>query len=215
MIKMRLFQRVIGVAILFGALTGVFGQDRVPSFIARTKSGYLVAYNRPTTSVAIEFKGEKLEPMDSDHPKFMLDGKRLQIVVATNKEFWNATDNSKKPVKDEDLLEAHKVWEGGYLNESAGSKVSIVSEFLDLTPTKKMMSWTFTVPASAGAPVSDYIFLTTALGSDVLALNVATETSGEVKAFRAYLAECMKTLKTSDKPFDPTKVTENGIGADR
>ncbi len=195
---------------LFVALSSlsIFAQSDLGDYVLKTKDGYIVVQNRKATSFYFEFKGEKFEPMDSDHPKFMIDGKRIQIVTIARDEFWKTFADSKKEPTDEELLELHKKWESDYLGNSLGEKLDVKSQIVESPTKRKMMYWSFAVPKAAALEVSNYIFLTTVVGKIILALNSGIESADSEAAYRTYLTETMSTLKTSETPFDVKKIVD-------
>lgn len=196
------------VSIFLGSL-GSLAQTAPGTYMFKTKLGYMVVQNRQQVSFLIEFKGEKLEPLESDHPKFIIDGKRIQIVTVRREEFWQPKEGPEKEPNDEQLLEAHKGWEAEFVGESMKVKLFPISQFLELSPKRKIMFWSLSVPKGVESQVSHYLFLSTVIGRNILSLNAAPETADGQASHRAYLIESMGALQTSDKPYDIQKLKES------
>lgn len=176
-------------------------REGLGTYILKSEKGFLLVHNRQPISYTIEFKGQTIKPMESDHPVFLIDGQLLQVVSVEREKFLKPTAGSTKEPTVEEVLESHKVWESDYIGESLNAKLSVTSEIFEIMPKRKVMFWSFPMPKEAKAALSHYLFLTTAIGNDILGLNSSIKTPEEQKSSRAYLVESMNTLKTSDKLF--------------
>lgn len=171
-------------------------------YIIRTENGYLIVHNREKNSYLLEFKGTKFEPEEGDHPVFTIDDKLVQIVAVSKNNYWTPKAKVKKEPSDDELLEAHKIWERDYLAGELKAKLSVTSEIFSIERSRKVMYWSFPMPKELGADFSHQIFLTTLVGTDIIGLNASPTSAGEQKAYRDYLIESMNTLKISSKPFN-------------
>lgn len=180
-----------------------FAQDnKLGVYVIKTETGYLLVQNREKFSYTLEFKGEQIRPLDSDHPSFIIDGKVIQVLNVLNENYWKPKEVLKTEPTTEQYLEAHKIWESDYLSDAFKAKLSVTSEFLEIGQKRKAMFWSFAMPKEVGAPVSHQLFLTTLIGKDVVGINSSPETAENQKPYRNYMIETMNTLKTSEKPFN-------------
>lgn len=170
--------------------------------VIQTEKGYLIVNNRETDSYTLEFRGIEFDPQDGDHPVFTIDDRLVQIVSVPKKNYWTPKANAKGEPSDDDLLEAHKIWERDYLAGALKARLSVTSEIFDIERKRKVMYWSFAMPKELESDFSHQIFLTTLIGKDVLGLNASPKTAAEQRAYRDYLVESMNTLKTSSKPFN-------------
>ena len=206
---------ILALLFAFGSLT-IFAQagdksdaqEELGIFIIRTESGYLVVHNRKTKSYSLEFKGEKFQPIKSDHPMFVIDGKLVQVVSVSNGNYWKPKKDSPKEPTDDELLESHKIWESDYLGGELGFKLSVKSEILEIERKRKVMFWSFPMPKELKSDYSHNIFLTTLIDKDILGLNASPTKEDEQKTYREYLIEAMNTLKISEKPFNIKQLRE-------
>ncbi len=197
------------VLALFITILGlnVFAQEKLGTFIISTGDGYLIVQNREKISFSLEFKGEKFKPLKSDHPTFMMDGRLIQVVTVLNENYWKPKESSKTDPTPEQFLEAHKVWESDYLGDMMKTKLSVTSEFLEISQNRKAMFWSFPMPKERESPYSHQLFLTTLIGKDVVGINASPDSSENQKSYRTYILDTMNTLKTSEKPFNIKELT--------
>lgn len=191
-----------------GGKPGAAKDDSLGMYIIRTELGYLIVHNREKDSYSLEFKGTKFEPRKSDHPVFTIDDKLVQVVSVENNNYWKPNANDKKEPSDNDLLEAHKIWERDYLADALKTKLSVTSEIFDIERKRKVMFWSFPMPKEIESDYSHQLFLTTLVGKDILGINASPTSAGVQKAYRDYLIESMNTLKISSKPFNIKELQE-------
>jgi hypothetical protein len=218
MVSKRFLQTLILTAVFMISAVAVSAQtargnqsaskDDLGTFIIKTETGVLIIHNREKDSYSLEFKGAEFDPHEGDHPVFTIDDKLVQIVSVTNNNFWKPKANAKNEPSDNDLLEAHKVWESEYLGGELNAKLSVTSEIFDIERKRKVMYWSFPMPKELGSDFSHQIFLTTLVGKDIIALNASPKKTGEQKAYRDFLVESMNTLKISAKPFNVKELQE-------
>lgn len=182
--------------------------DGLGIYTIRTDAGYLIVHNREKDSYSIEFKGAKFDPHEGDHPVFTIDDRLVQVVSVSNNNYWKPKANAKSEPTDNELLEAHKIWESEYLGGELNAKLSVTSEIFDIERKRKVMYWSFPMPKALGSDYSHQIFLTTLIGKDVIALNASPTSAAEQKTYRDYLVESMNTLKISAKPFNIKELQE-------
>jgi hypothetical protein len=216
MFSKKYFQTVmLALCLAFGALSFLAqaveksaADENLGTFVIKTESGYLVVHNREKDSYSLEFKGEALKPLKSDHPVFVIDGKLVQVVSVPHKNYWKPKADAKNEPTTDELLESHKVWETDYLGSELNAKLSPTSEIFDIERKRKVMYWSFPMPAKLNSDFSHQVFLTTLIGKDILGLNASPKSGGEQKAYRDYLVESMNTLKVSSKPFNIKELQE-------
>jgi len=168
----------------------------------KTEKGYLFVLNKEKDAYQIEFKGRKLEYIDKHVPwVFKIDDSFLNLLNVLNKNYWGTKSVKTNPTDDE-LFEAHKIWESEFLSGRYKSKLSVSSEIFNLESGRKVMYWSFPVPKPFDSDFSHRNFLTTLIGKDILALCGAPKSAADEKVVRDYLIETIKTLKVSDKPFN-------------
>ena len=187
----------------------IFAQEAVGDFVLKTKDGFLLVQNFEKISFTVEFKGEKIEALSSDHPNFVIDGKLIQVINVPLENFWKPKEALKAEPSTEQLLEAHKTWESDYLGEALKTKLSVTSEIFETSSKRKVMFWTFPMPKTVETPFSHQLFLTTIIGKEVWGINTSPETAETQKSYRDYITTSMNTLKTSDKPFNIKELTES------
>ena len=171
-------------------------------YIFKTENGYLFVLNRVKDAYQIEFKGAKLEYIDSHIPTaFNIDDKFLNLLHVLNKNYWGTKSVKNNPTDDE-LLETHKIWESEFLGGRYKSKLSVSSEIFNLESGRKVMYWSFPMPKQVDLDYSHRNFLTTLIGKDILGIAGAPKSAADEKAVREYLIETMKTLKVSSKLFN-------------
>ena len=184
-----------------------YSQDSSGGGMIKTGDGFLLVTNRTPVSFTLEFKGNAINPIESDHPVFMLDGKLWQVVDVSTDEFKTAENKSKKNT-DEENLELHKKWESDYIGDSINKKLSVSSETIEIQDKRKAMIWSFEMPKEMKSDFSHQIFMTTVVGNHVIGINTSVDNGKSFADYKADLITIMKTLKTSDKPFDIKKISQ-------
>jgi len=193
---------VVFLSFLLCCLNGFAQDNKLGVFVIKTETGYLLVQNREKISYTLEFKGEEIKPLDSDHPSFIIDGKMIQVLNVLNENYWKPKEALKTEPTTEQYLEAHKMWESDYLSDAWKTKLSVTAEFLEIGQKRKAMFWSFAMPKDIGAPFSHQLFLTTLIGKDVVGINSSPDMAENQKSYRTYMVETMNTLKTSEKPFN-------------
>src|SRR5687767_4428921 len=138
--------------------------------LIKTEDGFLLITNRTPVSFSFEFKGNSIEPVESDHPVFTLDGKLWQIVDVSLSEF-KVSENKSKKLTDEETLELHKLWESKYIENALNKKLTLLSEIVEIQDKRKAMIWSFEMPKEMVSDFSHQIFMTTIVGDRVVAIN--------------------------------------------
>jgi hypothetical protein len=199
------------ILVLFFAFfsLNIFAQEGFGDFVLKTKDGFLLVQNRQKTSFTVDFKGEKIEQVTSDHPNFFIDDKLIQVINVPIANFWKPPAASKIEPTSAQLLEAHKIWESDYLGEALKTKLSVTSENFELVSKRKVMFWSFPMPKTVESPFSHQLFITTVIGGEeIWGINSSPETAEAQKSYRDYITQSMNTLKISSKPFNIKELSE-------
>jgi len=204
----KFIQSLILITLVALGGLSVFAQGKFGTSVIKTDGGYLIVQNREKTSFSLEFKGESLKPLKSDHPTFVLDGKLIQVVTVSYKNYWNPAEKSAAEPGIDQLLESHKIWESDYLGEALNAKLSVTSELFEIDRRRKVMFWSFPMPKNLESTYSHQLFLTTLIDKDVVGINASPTRPEEQKAYREFIVASMNTLKTSDKPFNIKELRE-------
>jgi len=198
---MRKFRKTLFPA-LFVVLVLAFSAFSQPGAI-KTEYGFLFVVNEKDKSLTFEIRGKEVKSLKGSVPMFMVDGKVLQILIVKKSNF---VKNDKK-LTDEELLEAHKVWESDYLSKEVyDEKLSIESEKLAFGD-RQALFWGFKRPGENKNFDRDY-FLTTNMGNYLLGLGSPVAPTQEKAEIQKFLSGLMDSLKVSDKPYDLEKLSE-------
>jgi hypothetical protein len=166
--------------------------------ILQTANGVLVVWNEPGNNFTLEAKGAKFENIPDQNVAFLMDGKFLQVVVASVSDVLADSPPRQKP-DDNQILIAHQTWETKYIKDDAGMYPKISSEFLKLSNGKTALLWGYRMSEKQGAERP--IFLTVVNGDHVLELNGKITRSVSQTAARSFLLETIQTVKTSPGPL--------------
>ena len=184
-------------------------QKEFGNYVLKIENGFLLVQNQPSVSFSIEFEGKDFEPFPSDHPKFVLDGKAIQLVTIPCESVWKPKDNlDVNPTVDE-LLESHKDWETNYLSNALKFKLNTTSSFIEIAPDRKVMVWSFKIPKNSNSSPTNYLFITTVIGENIIGFNSASDDFAGQNSCCEYLLESLKTLKTSNEPYNIEELSNN------
>jgi len=172
----------------------------------KTGKGFLFINNNDDKSFSIEISGSDVKPQeDLNVPAFSVDGKIVQILSVPLTNF--APENKK--LSDEELLEAHKLWESNYLSTDIyKEKLKVESTKVKLGEKRDALFWGFTRPKFNQEFKHEY-FLTTVVGKTLLAIGSPVGENETIEGTKKILMEIMVTLKVSEKPFDIEKLSES------
>lgn len=200
---------ILKLILAFGILSAYSQEAPSGGGMIKTDDGFLLVTNRNPTSFTLEFKGDSIRSMEADHPVFVIDEKLWQVVDVNFGDFRTAESKSKK-LTDEENLELHKKWESDYIAASLKTKLSVSkSEVIEISNKRKAMIWSFEMPKEISSDFSHQIFITTVVGDRVVMINASVDVGKSLADSRNGLIEIMKTLKTSDKPFDINKIAQD------
>ena len=198
---------ILQILLVFGFFSVYPQENSNDSGIIKTKDGFLLISNRNQIPFSLEFKGNSIKPLKSDHPVFIIDGKLWQLVDVSIDEL-KTTENKSKNFTDEENLELHKKWESDYIGNALNKKLSVSSETIEIREKRKAMVWSFEMPKELKSDYSHQIFITTVVGNRIVAISSSIDVGKNLADYKNSLIEIMKTLKTSDKPFDINKVAK-------
>ncbi|MBS1796250.1 MAG: hypothetical protein JSS81_20520 [Acidobacteria bacterium] len=177
-------------------------------FMIRTDTGALIIKNSPKLSFTLEFRGQEIKTLKSDHPVFRVDGRLVQVVNVDFENYWQPAAGAKTEPTEQELLEAHRKWESDYIGGELNSRLSLTSENLEIVGKKKALFWSFPMPKDLGSDYSHTLFLTTLIGKNILGLNASVGLTDDLKEFKAYLLTVMNTLNLSEKPFNIQEISK-------
>ena len=174
----------------------------------KTDDGMLFVWNVRELHFTLAIKGKDIKPLnDPDHIFFIVDGKPLQIQVASIREF--APDAKEKKLDDRAILAAHRAWESAYIEELLKSKIQLHTFNVKLSKGGDASLWQFDMPEGANVEAKTQLYVTVVREGSVVMLNgEATATTSEEEA-RKFLLDTMATLKISPVAIDVKKLAES------
>jgi hypothetical protein len=171
--------------------------------------GILFIWNRPGLSFTLSLKGKEVRPQDAgENIFFVIDGMVLQIQSLPIANF--AVDARKNKLSDDAILNAHRDWESGFIeNELLHRKISVKSATEKLTNGQQAMLWQYELPEGFRNPDAKTQMYVTVIAKDYLILlnSVANDAFSEDKV-TSFLKTTMSTLKISSERIDVTKEQE-------
>jgi hypothetical protein len=137
-----MFKTKIGKFLLLTiAMFCVFSVSVFSQAAIKTENGYLFINNGKEKSFTVEVTGKNVKTVKNENPTFSIDDRILQLLTVANKNF---TD---KQLGDDELLEAHKVWESDYLaTEVFKKKLTVEAEKVTVND-RKTLFWIIKRPA--------------------------------------------------------------------
>lgn len=198
--KTKLFSRI---SLLIGTvlLSAVVGLSQTSVII--TPDGAIVIQNGVSKPFMLRLKGKSVIPQKTEKPAFIVDDEVLQLVFPT------VADVGADAAKDgeEAILRKHMVWESDYLgDEIFKKKLNVVSEKV-MVGDRVALFWGFDRPSYNEENKADY-FLTTIVGTNIVALQNPVPIDGTKEASKKFLTAILATIKVSDKEFDVMKISE-------
>jgi hypothetical protein len=174
----------------------------------KTEEGILFVWNVRGLYFTLTLKGKAIKPLDDPaHIFFMVDGRVLQIQLASIKEF--APNAKEKKLDDKSILAAHRDWEAKYIEELVHSKLKVQTFNAKLSNGSDASMWQFDMPEGMNAEVKKQLYLTVVSKDYVLMLNSeATATMSDVEG-RKFLLDTIATLKLSPVPIDVKQLSES------
>jgi hypothetical protein len=174
----------------------------------KTDEGILFVWNMRGLYFTLSLKGKTIKPLDDPaHIFFMVDGRVLQIQVASIKEF--APNAKEKKLDDKAVLAAHRDWEAKYIEELVHSKLKVQTFNAKLSNGSDASMWQFDMPEGMNAEVKQQLYLTVVSKDYVLMLNSeATATMSDVDG-RKFLLDTIASLKLSPIPIDVKQLSDS------
>jgi len=201
--KLSIVIALLFVFTLYASST--FAQDG-QSGLVKTAKGYLIVWNEPGNYFTLEIKGKNIVPAEEPQ-MFRVDGKFFQFQTAEKSQFLKNLND--KTLDDKKILTAHRDWERDYAAEILKSELKVDSEWLKLPSGQDVLAWSYDMPKVAAAQTAKkQIFLTAVKRDHVLVLNSALEDERDAKDIRALLLQTLITLRSSDKPLDLQKASQ-------
>lgn len=198
---------LLSLFMLFNQSAAAQGENGVS--LIKTADGFLIVNNDTANqSFMLEFKGEKLTPLETNTIAFNLDGKSVQLILAEQKNFITSDPKAQKPLTEKEILEAHKKWESDYINDALQTKVDVKSEFTTFGENRTALFWSYLMPEKLRADFTEQLYMTTVLGKIVLGLHIAVDKNSNANEIRSYMTKALSTLKVSQKPFDVKAISE-------
>jgi hypothetical protein len=126
--------------VLYGLL------DQEDGWVAiKTNEGLLFVWNVRELHFTLAIKGKEIKPInDPDHIFFNVDGKVLQIQLASINDF--APDAKEKKLDDKAILAAHRDWEAKFIEELLHSKIRVQRFNAKLSNGGEASLWQFDMP---------------------------------------------------------------------
>lgn len=182
--------------------------------VIKTNEGLLFVWNVREMHFTLAIKGKEVKPInDPDHIFFNVDGKVLQIQLASISDF--APDAKEKKLDDQAILAAHRDWESKFIEELLHSTLKVQRFNAKLSNGGDASIWQFDMPEGMNAGAKKQLYLTIVRSDYVLLLNTeATETVSD-EVGRRFLLDTIATLKISPTTIDVKKLSESirkGVG---
>lgn len=174
----------------------------------KTDDGILFVWNLRGLHFTLAVKGKDIKPLnDPDHIFFMVDGRALQIQVASIREF--APDAKEKKLDDRAILAAHRAWESAFIEGLLKSKLQLHTFNVKLSNGGDASLWQFDMPEGMNTEVKTQFYVTVVREASVVMLNSEAAATTSEEAARKFLLDTMATLKTSPVPIDVQKLSES------
>jgi hypothetical protein len=174
----------------------------------KTDDGILFVWNVRELHFTLAIKGKDIKPLnDPEHIFFMVDGKALQIQVASTREF--APDAKEKKLDDRAILAAHRDWESAFIEGLLKTKVQLHTFNVRLSHGGNASLWQFDMPQGMNAEAKTQLYLTVLRDDYVVMINSEATTTTPDDTSRKFLLDTMATLKISSVPIDVTKLAES------
>jgi hypothetical protein len=173
----------------------------------KTDEGLLFVWNVGGLYFTLAIKGKEIKPLDDPkHIFFMVDGKVLQIQLASINNF--APDAKEKKLDDKSILAAHRDWETKFIEELVHSKLTVRTFNVRLSSGSDASMWQFDMPEGMNSEAKGQLYLTVVRQDYVLMLNSETTATMSDEDGRKFLLDTIATLKTSPTPIDIKKLSD-------
>jgi hypothetical protein len=174
----------------------------------KTDEGVLFVWNVGGLYFTLSINGKTVKPLDdTEHIFFLVDGRVLQIQVATIASF--APDAREKKLDDRAILAAHRDWETKYVGDLLKSKLTVQTFNAKLGAGGEASMWQFDMPESMNAEAKKQLYLTVVRKEYVLLLNSEATPAMSDAEGRKFLLDTIATLKLSPTRIDVNKLSES------
>lgn len=174
----------------------------------KTNEGILFIWNLNGLYFTLAIKGKEVKPLnDPGHIFFNVDGRILQIQLASIKEF--APDAKQKKLDDRFILAAHRDWESNYIGDLLKSKLIVHTFNAKLSDGSAALMWQFDMPEGINAVAKKQLYVTAVKNDYVLVLNSEATAAVPDADGRKFLMETIATFKPSATPIDVKQLSES------
>ena len=173
----------------------------------KTAEGMLFVWNAQRLSFTLSIKGKDIRPLgDSEHIFFNVDGRILQIQLASIRDF--APDAKERKLDNTSILAAHRDWESRFIEELLHSKIKVQSFNTKLASGSDASVWQFDMPDGMNSEIRKQLYLSIVSGDYVLLLNSGATAIISDDAGHKFLQDTIATLKISATPIDVKVLSE-------
>ena len=173
-----------------------------------TVEGVLFVWNLHGLYFTLAIKGKEVKPLnDPDHIFFNVDGRILQIQLASIKDF--APDAKQKKLDDRSILAAHRNWESNYIEGLLKSKLTVQTFNAKLSNGSAALMWQYDMPKVMNAEAKKQLYVTAVKNDYVLMLNSEATAAIPDADGRKFLMDTIATFKPSPTPIDVKQLSES------
>ena len=173
-----------------------------------TAKGVLFVWNLHGLYFTLAIKGKGVKPLnDPDHIFFNVDGRILQIQLASIKDF--APDAKQKKLDDRSILAAHRNWESNYIEGLLKSKLTVQTFNAKLSNGSAALMWQYDMPKVMNAEAKKQLYVTAVKNDYVLMLNSEATAAIPDADGRKFLMDTIATFKPSPTPIDVKQLSES------
>ena len=173
-----------------------------------TAEGVLFVWNLHGLYFTLAIKGKEVKPLnDPDHIFFNVDGRILQIQLASIKDF--APDAKQKKLDDRSILAAHRNWESNYIEGLLKSKLTVQTFNAKLSNGSAALMWQYDMPKVMNAEAKKQLYVTAVKNDYVLMLNSEATAAIPDADGRKFLMDTIATFKPSPTPIDVKQLSES------
>ncbi|HEV2825967.1 MAG TPA: hypothetical protein VGW76_00075 [Pyrinomonadaceae bacterium] len=174
----------------------------------KTLEGLLFVWNLKGLYFTLAIKGKEIKPVnDPDHIFFNVDGRVLQIQLASIKDF--APDAEQKKLDDKLILAAHRDWESNYIEGLLKSKLRVQTFNAKLSNGGAALMWQYDMPEGMNAESKKQLYVTAVKNDFVLMLNSTATAALSDADGRKFLMDTIATFKPSPTPIDVKQLSES------
>lgn len=180
----------------------------------KTHEGVLFVWNLRGLYFTLSLKGKEIKPIDDpDHIFFNVDGRILQIQLASINDF--APEAKQKKLDDKSILATHRDWEAKFIEGLIKSKLTVQTFNAKLSDGSEALMWQFDMPEGMNVEAKKQLYVTVVKNDYVLMLNSVATAAITDSDGRKYLLDTLSTFKPSPTPIDLKQLSESlrkGVG---